>query len=108
MNITKSRMVSVEQVTAKLDAIASRCHVAAHCYDESAADSMTEFDALKWASLCAQRRALIEREHESASSGCVMPSPFRLVYAVNSSKVAGRSTSMQLENKNGGLTDLAA
>ena len=107
MNITKSRMVSVEQVTAKLDAIASHCHVAVHCYDESAADSMTEFDALKWTSLCAQRRALIERE--SVSSGCVMPSPFRLVYTVmNRSTVAGRSTSMQLENKNGGLTDLAA
>ena len=47
MIITKRIVVSVDEVTAKLDALARHNRVARHCYDESAADSMSEFDALK-------------------------------------------------------------
>jgi hypothetical protein len=109
MIITKRRVVSVDDVTAKLDALARRNHVAAHCYEEAAADSMSEFDALKWTSLCSQRRALLERENHTAASGCEMPSPFRLVYGTTRRCSAnGSSTSVQLENQSGGLNDLAA
>ena len=107
MIITKRRVVSVDEVTAKLDALARQNHIVVGCYAESAADSMSEFDALKWTSLCSQRRALLEREHEAASSGWVMPSPFRLVYGSRSA-TTGRFMSTHLENKNGGLSELAA
>jgi hypothetical protein len=110
MKITKRRQVSVEDVTAELDALAHQNHVAAHCYAESVADSMPEFDALKWTSLCAQRSALIERDNDNTvASGLEMPSPFRIVYGATSrGAAAGSSTSVQLENQDGGLNDLAA
>jgi hypothetical protein len=110
MIITKRRVVSVDDVTAKLDALARRNHVAARCYEESAADSMSEFDALKWTSLCSQRRALLEREsYNTVASSGEMPSPFRLVYGMpQRCAAAGSSIAVQLENQNGGLNDLAA
>lgn len=109
MIITKRIVVSVEEVTAKLDALARHNRVAGHCYDESAADSMSEFDALKWTSLCAQRRALLEREREMPVHDWSVPLLFRSLYgAVGRCATTGRSVSAHLENKNDGLDELAA
>lgn len=107
MIITKRIVVSVDEVTAKLDALARHNRVARHCYDESAADSMSEFDALKWTSLCAQRRALLERE--TPVRVWSPPLLFRSFYsAVSRCATTGRSSSAHLENKNGVLDELAA
>jgi hypothetical protein len=67
MSVTRRRVVSVEDATAKLDILARRCGIANPRYEESEADSMSEFDALKWISLCSQRIALQESENENSS-----------------------------------------
>jgi len=109
MNITKRIVVSVEEVTAKLDALARHNRVPGHCYDESAAESMSEFDALKWTALCAQRHALLEREREMPVHDSATPLLFRSFYsAVGRCATTGRATSAHLENKNDGLDELAA
>ena len=67
MIITRRGVVSVEDATAKLDALARRCGITYPRYEESEADSMSEFDALEWICLCSQRIALQERENENSS-----------------------------------------
>ena len=52
------RIVSTEQADAALSELARACDVDGPCYDESAAESMSEFDAMKWTTLCSQRNAL--------------------------------------------------
>ena len=52
MKITKRRVNTVSEVTAKMDALAREASVTNHCYAESAAAGMTEFDALRWRTLC--------------------------------------------------------
>lgn len=71
MKITRRIIGSAEEATAQLDRLATETGIAQHCYAESAADSMSEFDAIKWTALCAQRRVLLEREKskEKASTG---------------------------------------
>jgi hypothetical protein len=101
MKITKRRVVSVEDATAKLDAIARRCNIECPRYEESEADSMSEFDALKWTSLCAQRAALIQRKTEDAPHD--MPAFVRAFYGHKSS-----STSVKLENTDEKELGLAA
>lgn len=104
MIMTKRRVVSVEGVTAKLDALAARYRITGHCYSESASDSMTEFDALKWTSLCSQRRALEQRESqaEPRREGS-LPLPFLSIY-----HNMDRSTFRELENTYEGMNELAA
>jgi hypothetical protein len=97
MKITKRRVNTVSEVTAEMDALAREASVTDHCYDESAADHMTEFDALRWHTLCAQRRALLARE--ASVSGWVIRSLY------GSSTQDGPSL---LENTEGGLNKLAA
>ena len=58
MIVTRRRVVSVEDATAKLNALARRCGIVNPRYEESESDSMSEFDALKWTSLCSQRITL--------------------------------------------------
>lgn len=62
--MTTRRVVSVEQATEALDELARDNGIQAHYYDESAARGMSEFDALKWVTLCSQRLALKQREDE--------------------------------------------
>ena len=61
MTVTMRRVVSVEDVTDKLDILARRCGIVNPRYEESEAESMSEFDALEWTSLCFQRSALKQR-----------------------------------------------
>src|ERR1039458_7304126 len=77
MIVTRRRVVSVEDATAKLDFLASRCGIVDPRYEESEADSMSEFDALKWTSLCSQRIALLQRENENSSR---VPPNFQCFY----------------------------
>jgi len=103
MIITKRRVVSEGDVVAMLDELAHRYQIAWCCYDESMAERMSEFDALKWLSLCSQRVALKRRQSEAASSGFDVPSQFRSIYE----KKHG-SQSMELENTCDTLSELAA
>lgn len=61
MKVKVRRLLSVEAATGRLDLLARRNGITNPRYDESEADSMTEFDALEWICLCAQRKALMER-----------------------------------------------
>jgi phosphoketolase len=103
MKITKRRVLSVEDATARLDALARPYGISAPCYEESEADSMSEFDALKWTSLCSQRIALQQRENENASRDWPIPSILRSLYGNKPS-----SSSMKLENTDDGQLSLAA
>lgn len=80
ISITTRKMVSVEQVTAALDELARENQIGSHCYDESVAQQMSEFDALKWTTLCSQRRVLQQREYDSSSGGWVVPPQFLGIY----------------------------
>ena len=102
MIVTRRRVVSVEDATAKLDILARRCGIVNPRYEESEADSMSEFDALKWTSLCSQRIALLQRENE-ISSPYYPPSIIRSLYGPKRG-----SASMKLENTEEGHLRLAA
>ncbi len=45
-------LLTDEELMERLDAIARRNHIPTGCYDESAAEHMSDFDAQKWVSLC--------------------------------------------------------
>jgi hypothetical protein len=97
-------VVSVEDATAKLDALASRCGIAHPCYQESESDSMSEFDTLQWTSLCSQRIALQQRENEAALHDREIASPFPGIYWTTLTS----TPSHPLENTYDGLNKLAA
>lgn len=100
MIITRRRVVTVEDATAKLDILARRYGIANPRYEESEADSMSEFDALKWISLCSQRIALQERENENSS---------RELHAIYRSLYGHKpGAAMKLENTEEGSLSLAA
>jgi len=96
MAMTKIRVVSVEEATAKLDALARLHNLTNHCYDESASKSIEGFDAMKWVTLCAQRNALRQRESEASL-------PFFRIY-----QTAHCTAPVSLTNQPGGLNKLAA
>lgn len=102
MIITRRRVVSVEDATAKLDALARRCGITDPRYIESEADSMTEFDALEWICLCSQRSALQKRESETGARD--WPPPVMQSFYRHKPSAA----SAQLENTNEGQLSLAA
>ena len=97
MNITRRSLVSDEEVTAKLDALARRYHLPASRYDKSIASKMSEFDALKWMSLCSKLDVLRRRRYASQIQ---IPSQFLDIYGCESSE--------RLENTCESLTELAA
>jgi hypothetical protein len=75
------RIVSTEQADAALEELARACNVDGPCYDESAAGSMSEFDAMKWTTLCSQRSALQEREYDlRLREWAVVPPQFLGIY----------------------------
>ena len=98
MIVTRRGVVSVEDATAKLDALARRCGITNPRYEESEA----EFDALKWISLCSQRIALQQRENENSTRDWP-PSIIRSLYGHKFG-----SASMKLENTEEGPLSLAA
>ena len=102
MIITRRGVVSVEDATAKLDALVRRCRIENPRYEESEADSMSEFDALEWICLCSQRIALQQRENENATRDWP-PSIIRSLYGNDPG-----STSVELENTCDGQLRLAA
>jgi hypothetical protein len=103
MKVHTRRAVSEKEVTAKLDALALEYQLDGHCYEETASESMAEFDALKWNTLCAQRIALRQRKSEAECSGSKIAAPFLGIY-----KTTHRSASKPLENTAGRLSKLAA
>jgi hypothetical protein len=103
MRITKRRAVTVKDVTARLDALARTYHIDEHCYNESAAATVPEFDALKWISLCSQRVALLQRECEAAPRNWEVPLRFLTIYETKPC-----SDSISLKNTYNGLSELAA
>ena len=102
MIVTRRRVVSVEDATAKLDILARRCGIADPRYEESEAESMSEFDALKWTSLCSQRIALQQRENENSTRDWPPP----IIWSLYGHKFG--SASMELENTEEGPLSLAA
>ncbi len=100
---TTRRVISVQQVEEALDALAREYNLRGHCYDELAGQVMSEFDALKWVTLCSQRIALRQREIEAMSSDawCVsVPSRFLGIYE--------EKHPAELENVEDTLRELAA
>jgi hypothetical protein len=96
-------MVSIQQVEGALDALAEEYSLQGHCYDELASQVMSEFDALKWVTLCSQRIALRQREIEamSGNASCVsVPSRFLGIYE--------EKHPTELENVEDTLRELAA
>lgn len=76
MEITKRSVVSVADATARLNVLANRYGIESPQYDEFESGHMSEFDALKWTSLCAQRAALMQREIKGTPSATYMHSDF--------------------------------
>lgn len=103
MITVKRRLVSEEEVTSKLDALARRYHIPERCYDESSGEDMSEFDALKWQSLCSQLVALKRRDCKTASGGSPVPPRFRFIYGMRHG-----SQPRELENSCDNLSELAA
>jgi hypothetical protein len=103
MIITKRRAVSVEEVTKKLNSLAARYRLSRHCYDESASEEMSEFDAIKWVSLCSQRLVLQKRENEIPCRTWEVSRQIIGIYGASRP-----SSSVLLENTNEGLVRLAA
>jgi|WetSurMetagenome_2_1015567.scaffolds.fasta_scaffold47508_4 hypothetical protein len=103
MIVTKRGVMSVEDATTKLNALARRCGIASPRYEESEADSLSEFDALEWICLCSQRVALQKRESGNVSRDCQMPEIFRSLYGHKAS-----SAPVELENTDEGQFRIAA
>jgi hypothetical protein len=102
---TTRRIESTEQANEALDELARvyHVHVEGNCYDESAARSMSEFDALKWTTLCAQRNALQKREYEDGPSDWKVPARFLGIYETRHC-----SEPVRLENTDESMSELAA
>jgi|GEM_PF-3365723 len=79
MITVKRKLLSEEEVTAKLVALARLHNIPKGCFDESAADQMSDFDAQKWLSLCDLLRAASRRSHDAPAS-CSIPSSLRSIY----------------------------
>jgi hypothetical protein len=77
---TTRRIVSTKQAEAALEELARAYHIDGHCYEESAARLMSEFDALKWTTLCSQRDALQQREYDDRLGEWAVPPQFLDIY----------------------------
>jgi hypothetical protein len=100
---TTRRMTSTEQVTVALDELAHEYGICGGCYDESAAQRMTEFDALKWVTLCSQRSALEQRQAEDRFRDWEVPARFLGIYGTKD-----HSEPVRLENSDESRIELAA
>jgi hypothetical protein len=99
--ITVTREVlSEKEVRERLAALAHRYSLPDACRDESASDQMSDFDALKWLSLCDMLKAA-GRRRESSSADDRVPVAFRSIYGMSG------CNSEELENRFS-LIDLAA
>ncbi len=96
------RFLTEEEVKEKLSLLASRYHIPDSCCDESAADQMSDFDAIKWLSLCDQLQSA-RRRHPDSSTGCAVPRSLRSIY-----RVGAHFRSEEWEESSGALIELAA
>jgi hypothetical protein len=96
------RLISEEDAAAKLSLLSRRYDIPNGCYDESAADRMSDFDAQKWLSLCDLRRAAQRRRHNSPAA-CDIPDSLRSIYGMKAP-----FHSEELENTSDTLIALAA
>jgi hypothetical protein len=97
---------SVDDLTAELDVLAQAYGIQGYFYDESAAEVMSEFDSLRWITLCAQRAALRQREFETIGRDCgfpEVPSRFLGIYETKQS-----AEPVPLENTEESLSEIAA
>lgn len=102
MITVKRSLLSEDEVKAGLAALARHYHIPKGCYEESAADQMSDFDAQKWLSLCDQLNAARQRSFSSAVD-CAIPVSLRSIYGMKSPFY-----SRELENSEDSLIDLAA
>lgn len=92
------RLISEHEVEKKLAALASRYDIQDTCYDESMADRMSDFDAMKWTALWDMRKTARQRNLK-----CGVPPIVRSLYEKSST-----SRSVELKNKDFTLDELAA
>jgi hypothetical protein len=78
------RLMSEDEVLERLHALANRYHMANSCFDEAAADHMSDFDALKWLSLCDQLKKAT-RGRSAFFVDCSVPAALRSIYGMETS-----------------------
>lgn len=96
------RILSEADVTAKLAELARRYDIPNYCYEEIAADEMSDFDAQKWVSLCEQLKSARSKRN-AAPRDCDIPPSLRSIYGMKAP-----FHSEELENTADTLTELAA
>jgi hypothetical protein len=96
------KLLTEEEVMERLIPLARRYHIPDGCYDHSAADRMSDFDALKWASLFDLLKAAKANRLQDACDDFCIPMSLRSIYGTQ-----GASQPEELENTCG-LTELAA
>lgn len=87
------KLLTEGEVTARLDAIARRYQLPEGDYGEAAADQMSDFDALKWASLRDLLTAARENRMQDALGDFCIPGSLRSIYGMQDT-----SQSEELEN----------
>jgi hypothetical protein len=87
------RLLSEEEILAKLAVFAQRYHISRMHYDESVASRMSEFDALKWMSLLDLLNAVKRGNGQDSSTNSNIPYSLRSIYGMYDA-----SRSEELEN----------
>jgi hypothetical protein len=77
---TTHKIMSSAQAAAALEELARENNIDGLNYDESAAGQLSEFDAMKWRTLCDQRSVLLERESSHEGRNWKVPSKFLCIY----------------------------
>ena len=103
MITVQRRILSEQEAVAKLAVLADRYRIQTDCYEKSAADQMSDFDAQKWLSLCEQVKAAKRRRYENPAD-CGVPSGLRSIYG----GVKAPFRSEEPENTSDTLIKLAA
>lgn len=93
------RIVSTEQADAAIEELERASEVDGPCYDESAVELMSEFDAMKWTTLCSQRRVLQQREYDHRLREWAVPAQFLGIY-----ETKAYSEPVRLENTDESLS----
>jgi hypothetical protein len=94
------KLLNEEDLIERLDVIARRNQVPEGCYEESVAEHMSDFDALKWVSLCDLLRAARDRSGPPVAEYCI-PRMLRSMYGLQD------ASQEELENTDD-LTKVAA
>lgn len=76
------KVISSAQASSALDQLARENSITDHNYDPAIAQQLSEFDAMKWTTLCAQRSILLERETVEPVRGWAVPHKLLCFYEV--------------------------